>query len=451
MSERDQKEDTRRYSESSSSSSEGPDDSKVPIEKSSSMSQDPSKEELDLGNQEASQAFSLQMSAETSIPLTGECQDKTTEIVQEVKEIPVIVETMHDKFESGPELPEKSRLSPEPSQDKSSDLSRESSEPPLDKSLDLSRESSEFPQEKTLDQSRESTEPHQHKSPDLSRESSEPFSRSPDVSSESSEPTRESPVQISGKHEEAAEPSLIKTEVIANNESKVNDVVIPEVTLNITESSLDEVMRDEEISDHPRDSPDVVVKSVQLCGESVEEEETTTELNRTSSEIDQSSQFAVTESESFIGTMPTRDQTESDLQSEKLVEQKSRSLSTSSSSSEEAEQARQPTVSSSEVEETTDYSSSKQKDSSVTESSFNQQPELRQDTLDEVEEESVPEGKQAFQIQHATEQEVDDLVEAVSSSTPCDVKVESKTPPPSPIVKPENQEVEGLFKFLQRN
>ena len=98
------------------------------------------------------------------------------------------------------------------------------------------------------------------------------------------------------------------------------------------------------------------------------------------------------------------------------------------------------TISSSEVD-TSDISSSRPKDSSATESS--QKPELRQDTLEEIEEE--PKTGASFQIQHATEQLVDDLEEAstVSSSKPCEVKLESKTPPPSPVPEKESQESEG--------
>merc|ERR1711997_1199538 len=87
------------------------------------------------------------------------------------------------------------------------------------------------------------------------------------------------------------------------------------------------------------------------------------------------------------------------------------------SSSEEAGQIKQ---SSSEVtEDTTDLSSSRPKDSSATESS-QQQPGIRQDTLEEIDEENsaVNGAKQpTFQIQHATEQEVDDFYQVQPTAT----------------------------------
>merc|ERR1719483_2006339 len=96
-------------------------------------------------------------------------------------------------------------------------------------------------------------------------------------------------------------------------------------------------------------------------------------------------------------------------------EPKSRS-SSGSSSSEEAGQIKH---SSSEVTASDTTESSRPKDSSATESS-QQQPGIRQDTLEEIDEESsaVNGAKQPpFQIQHATEQEVDDFYQVQPTAT----------------------------------
>merc|ERR1712008_108866 len=111
--------------------------------------------------------------------------------------------------------------------------------------------------------------------------------------------------------------------------------------------------------------------------------------------------------------------------------------------------------SSSEVTASDTTESSRPKDSSATESS-QQQPGIRQDTLEEIDEENsaVNGAKQpTFQIQHATEQEVDDFyqvqptatasegdestaadatadaTETDKSADTSDVKLESKKPP----------------------
>merc|ERR1712156_47020 len=146
----------------------------------------------------------------------------------------------------------------------------------------------------------------------------------------------------------------------------------------------------------------------------------------------------------------------------------SRSLSESSSSSKEAGQIKQ---SSSEVtEDTTDLSSSRPKDSSATESS-QQQPGIRQDTLEEVDEDqssSAAANKQpTFQIQHATEQEVDDFYQVqpttaneevveeeptttkVEKDVTSEVKLESKTPPPSPAIEQGSYDMEGGPRNLE--
>merc|ERR1711997_436244 len=136
------------------------------------------------------------------------------------------------------------------------------------------------------------------------------------------------------------------------------------------------------------------------------------------------------------------------------------------SSSEEAGQIKQ---SSSEVtEDTTDISSSRPKDSSATESS-QQQPGIRQDTLEEVDEDqssSAAANKQpTFQIQHATEQEVDDFYQVqpttaneeveeepttteVEKDVTSEVKLESKTPPPSPAIEQGSYDMEGADTSL---
>merc|ERR1712241_744422 len=100
------------------------------------------------------------------------------------------------------------------------------------------------------------------------------------------------------------------------------------------------------------------------------------------------------------------------------------------------------TISSSGPGESTDYSS-KPKDSSFTESSH-PQAEKRQDTLDEQEEVAEESSQQqpSFQIQHATEFEVeqDDFFQVQHEEQ--DNKVvtpsSSKTPPPSPAVEQES-------------
>merc|ERR1711997_917935 len=142
------------------------------------------------------------------------------------------------------------------------------------------------------------------------------------------------------------------------------------------------------------------------------------------------------------------------------------------SSSEEAGQIKQS--SSSEVTASDTTESSRPKDSSATESS-QQQPGIRQDTLEEIDEENsaVNGAKQpTFQIQHATEQEVDDFyqvqptatategdestaADATADATETDksadtseVKLESKTPPPSPAIEQGSYDMEGADTSL---
>ena len=128
------------------------------------------------------------------------------------------------------------------------------------------------------------------------------------------------------------------------------------------------------------------------------------------------------------------------------AEPKARSRSSSSSSEEMGEDAKQQTISSSEVEETTDLTSNKMKQESSDTDSFQKSKELRQDTLDEIDEESISKEQPAFQIQHAAELEVepDDFYQIHQEEEKETTEhAESKTPPPSPVVKETNDGLEG--------
>merc|ERR1712173_314496 len=105
------------------------------------------------------------------------------------------------------------------------------------------------------------------------------------------------------------------------------------------------------------------------------------------------------------------------------------------------------------------------KDSSATESSV--QPisaDIRQDTFEELDEDQSGAKQPTFQIQIATEQEVDDFyqvqpettnetdeVEAateVKKDATTEVKLESKTPPPSPSIEQGSYDMEGADTSL---
>merc|ERR1719219_2215837 len=214
-----------------------------------------------------------------------------------------------------------------------------------------------------------------------------------------------------------------------------------------------------------RESPELSRESPELKRESPEVIRQSPELKRESPELIRQSPELKRESPELSRESPSELKSESSEPLKSSLEvshEEPRTVSKSSSESSSSEEACQIKQSSSEItEDTTDMSSSRPKDSSATESSV-QPPDIRQDTLDEIDEDQSGAKQPTFQIQIATEQEVDDFYQVqpttaneeaetsteVKKSPTTEVKLESKTPPPSPAIEHGSYDMEGVDTSL---